>query len=309
MNIVWLEADSLIVPLPRPSFPHQWTEFPYTTATDTASRIANADIVILNKVKLGEEELAHAPKLKLVAITATGMDNVDVKACQARGVTVKNVVNYGPQSVAEHAFACLLQLVRRVPEWQAKVHDGSWSESRFFCMHTYPMRSLNEMTLGILGSGAIGQTLAGYGRGFGMKVLQIERRGAATVRDGYVGFEEGFATCDAISLHCPLNDDTRGLISDEVLGMMKPGSILINTARGALVQFDALKRALESGQLHGAALDVLEKEPPPKDHPMIQWQHPRCIVTPHIAWGTHQSQSNMARLVLKNLENFVSPVV
>ena len=126
MNIVWLEADSLIVPLPRPCFPHHWTEYPYTTAQDTASRIADAEVVILNKVKLGADELAHAPKLKLVAITATGMDNVDVKACRARGIEVKNVVNYGPQSVAEHAFACLLQLVRRVPEWQAKVQSEHW---------------------------------------------------------------------------------------------------------------------------------------------------------------------------------------
>lgn len=305
MKIVWLEADSLITPLPRPAFPHEWVEYPYTTPDQTAQRIADADIVILNKVRLGEEELRGASRVKLVAIAATGMDNVDLKACQVRHIQVKNVVNYGPQSVAEHAFACLLQLVRRVPEWQALVHNGSWSESRFFCLHNYPMRSLNEMTLGILGNGAIGQTLAGYARGFGMKVIQIERRGAEVIRPGYVPFEEGFATADAISLHCPLNEATRGLISDEVLGLMKEGSVLINTARGGLVQFDALRRAIESGRLLGAALDVLEKEPPPRDHPMVQWQHPRCIVTPHIAWGTLQSQSNMARLIRGNLEAFV----
>lgn len=308
MNIVWLERDSMSVPLPRPEFSHVWTEYPHTAPQHVNERIAQAHILIVNKVKIGPAQLDAAPQLKLIALTATGKDNIDLAACEARGIAVRNVVNYGPQAVAEHAFACLLQLVRRVPEWQAEVHNGAWSQSRFFCLHTYPMRSLNEMTLGILGSGAIGSTLAGYAKAFGMRVLSIERRGAEMVRPGYVSFEEGFAQSDAISLHCPLTPESRGLISAEVLALMKPGSILINTARGALVQFDALRAAIESGRLLGAALDVLEVEPPPADHPMVVWQHPRCIVTPHISWSTTQSQTNLARLVLQNIHNFVQEI-
>ncbi|MDX1669899.1 MAG: D-2-hydroxyacid dehydrogenase [Limnobacter sp.] len=305
MNIVWLEADSLSVDLPRPDSPHDWTQFPFTETSKVRERIAQADILIVNKVTIGEPELKAAPNLKAIAVTATGTDNIDSKACAARGVQVRNVVNYGPQAVAEHAFACLLQLVRRVPEWQQLVHNGSWSQSRFFCLHTLPMRSLNQMTLGILGNGAIGQKLAHYARSFDMDVLTIERPGASGVRAGYVSFEEGLSRVDVLSLHCPLNDQTKGLMNEANLRAMKKGSVLINTARGGLVDFDSLKTVLLDGHLDGAALDVLDTEPPPADHPMVQWSHPRLIVTPHVAWGTLQAQTRVAELTLENLENFL----
>ncbi|HEX4879229.1 MAG TPA: D-2-hydroxyacid dehydrogenase [Limnobacter sp.] len=306
MNIVWLESETLAVPLPRPACPHQWTEYPYTSREDVHARIADADILIINKVKIGQAELAAAPRLKMIQLVATGMDNVDQAACKARGVKVSNVVNYGPGSVAEHAMACILQLTRRVPEWQTLVHDGSWSASRFFCLHTLPMNSLDQMTLGILGSGAIGGKLGDFARAFGMTVVQIERQGASSVRDGYVSFEHGLSHCDVISLHCPLNEQTRGLFGDAVIAKMKPGAILVNTARGALVQFAAVKAALERGHLGGVALDVLDVEPPPKDHLMVSWQHPRCIITPHIAWGTESAQSNVGRLAIKHVDEFLA---
>lgn len=306
MHIVWLESESLSVPLPRPDVPHRWTEYPFTPPELVNERIADADVVILNKVKIGPANLEAAQSLKMVQLTATGMDNVDSVACKARGVLVSNVVNYGPESVAEHAMAALLQLVRRIPEWQELVHNGQWSASRFFCLHTLPMRSLCDMTLGVLGNGAIGNKFAGFAQAFGMRTLQIERPGAPTVRAGYVGFEDALKQCDVISLHCPLNDQTRGMMNDATFAAMKPGALLINTARGALVQFDALRRALESGHLGGAALDVLEVEPPPLSHPMIAWRHPRLIITPHVSWGTVRSQSNVARLAVGHVAKFIA---
>lgn len=305
MKIVWLESDSLSVPLPRPTVNHDWAEYPFTSADEVLARVSDAEILVVNKVKVTSDVIDAAPKLKMVQLTATGKDNVDIAACEAKGILVRNVVNYGPQAVAEHAFACLLQLVRRVPEWQGLVADGAWSRSRFFCLHDLPMRSLNEMTLGILGKGAIGEKLASYAAAFGMRVLYLDRPGQSQVREGYVGFEEGLANIDVLSLHCPLNESTKGLVSDSVLNQMKPGSILINTARGGLVQFEALKHALESGQLFGAALDVLDVEPPPKDHLMVQWTHPRLIVTPHVAWGTKQAQSNLGQIAMAQVEEFI----
>jgi glycerate dehydrogenase len=306
MNIVWLESETVRMPLPRPQCPHEWTEYPFTPADELHSRIAKADVLIINKVKIGQAELDAAPNLKMIQLVATGTDNVDKAACQARGVKVSNVVNYGPEAVAEHAMACILQLTRRVPEWQALVHDGSWSNSRFFCLHDLPMRGLNQQVLGILGSGAIGSKLAEFAMAFGMNVLHIERQGVHDPRTGYVTFEQGLARSDVLSLHCPLNEQTKGLIGTETISKMKPGAILVNTARGGLVQFDALKAAIEGGHLGGAALDVLDVEPPPKDHLMVQWRHPRCLITPHVAWGTENSQANVGRLAIKHVDEFLA---
>ena len=306
MNIVWLESETVRMPLPRPQCPHEWTEYSFTTADELHGRIAKAEVLIINKVKIGQAELDAAPNLKMIQLVATGTDNVDKAACQARGVKVSNVVNYGPESVAEHAMACILQLTRRVPEWQALVHDGSWSKSRFFCLHDLPMRGLNQQVLGVLGSGAIGSKLAEFAMAFGMNVLHIERQGVETPRTGYVTFDQGLARSDVLSLHCPLNEQTKGLIGTHTISKMKPGAILINTARGGLVQFDALKAAIESGHLGGAALDVLDVEPPPRDHLMVQWQHPRCLITPHVAWGTESSQANVGRLAVKHVDEFLA---
>lgn len=306
MKIVWLESETVRIPLPRPSCAHTWHEYPFTPADALHERIQDAEILIINKVRIGPLELAAAPRLKMIQLVATGTDNVDKQACAERGIKVSNVVNYGPESVAEHAMACILQLTRRVPEWEALVHDGSWSASRFFCLHTLPMKGLSTQTLGILGSGAIGSKLAEFARVFGMNILHIERQGVDKPRKGYVTFEHGLSHSDVLSLHCPLNDQTRGLIGPATLSRMKKGAILINTARGGLVQFDALKQAIESGQLGGAALDVLDVEPPPKDHLMVQWQHPRCIITPHVAWGTENAQQNAGRLAIKHVDEFIA---
>ena len=303
-RIVFLEKDSLGVPFERPSIPHVWEEYPYTDAADLVLRLQGADVAVINKVKMTASVLAQLPALKLIVLCATGMDNVDLAACEQRGITVKNAVNYGPESVAEHVMACLLTLSRHLYDWQARVHDGSWSSSRFFCLHTYPMQPLSEQTLVILGSGAIGSATARFARAFGMRVLNAERPAASNVREGYVAFDEAIAQADAISLHCPLNESTKGMFNETLFKRMKPGAILINTARGALVHFSDALAALESGRLGGLALDVLDVEPPPADHLMVTARHPRLFVTPHIAWATIAAQTNLVRIVKNNIERF-----
>ncbi len=303
-HVVFLEKDSLGVPFPALSIPHEWSQFDYTMPEQVVPRLLNADIAVINKVKLLAEQLQQLPRLRLIVLCATGMDNVDQAYCKAHGIEVRNAVNYGPESVAEHVMACMLSLTRHLNDWQARVHDGSWSASRFFCLHTYPMRPLSAQTLAVIGSGAIGSATAGFAAAFGMKVLQTERPGVTTVRPGYVAFEQAMAQADVVTLHCPLNDTTRGLFNANTFAMMKKGAILINTARGALVNFPDLLAALESGQLGGAALDVLEVEPPPADHLMVRARHPRLLVTPHIAWATIEAQMSLVNIVKNNIETF-----
>jgi glycerate dehydrogenase len=306
VQVVWLEKDSFRVALPRPTAPHVWTEYDDTPPESLMPRIAPADVLIVNKCKIGPAELDACPHLKMIAITATGTDNVDLNACEARGITVRNVVNYGAHAVAEHVMASLLTLTRHVREWSELAHNGTWSDSRFFCLHTHPMRSLSSQTLGILGSGAIGQQLALFAKAFGMSVIRLERQGAQQIRSGYVPFEQGLKTVDALSLHCPLNPDTKGLINRNTLALMKPDAIVLNTARGGLIVFEDLLDALHGGRLGGAAIDVLDIEPPPKNHVMVKASHPRLLLTPHIAWATIEAQTTLVKRVKQNIDAFLS---
>ena len=308
-QIVFLEQDSLGVPFVRPNTPHTWQAFAYSPADLVVERLQHADVAIINKVKMTADVLAQLPSLKLIAICATGTDNVDLAYCAQNNITVKNAVNYGPESVAEHVMACMLSLSRHLNDWQARVLDGSWSASRFFCLHTYPMRPLSAQTLAIVGSGAIGQATARFAKAFGMTVLHAERPDAQATRPGYTAFGEALAQADVVSLHCPLNDLTRGLFNTKTFGLMKPGAVLINTARGALVNFSDVLSALDSGHLGGAALDVLEVEPPPANHLMVTARHPRLLVTPHIAWATQEAQQNLVNIVKNNIDSFYLPAM
>lgn len=305
-HVVWLEKDSFSIPMPRPRERHRWTEYAFTTAAELPQRIATADVVIVNKCRLGPAQLDAAPNLRMVAVAATGTDNIDLKACEARGIPVRNVVNYGAHAVAEHVMATLLTLSRCVREWSDAAHDGRWSSSRFFCLHDYRMSSLSSRTLGIVGSGSIGQQLALFAQAFGMSVIRLERPDAAVVRPGYVAFDAGLAQVDVLSLHCPLTPQTRGMLNAARLAQLKPGAIVINTARGALVVFEDLLAALESGRLGGAAIDVLDVEPPPADHLMVRARHPRLLLTPHVAWATVEAQTTLATRVRDSIDVFLS---
>lgn len=306
--IVFLDQASFpdSVRIHPPAAAHRWRDYPRTAPDEVAARIAGARVVITNKVKVGAEAMAGAPDLGLIAVSATGMDNVDQTAAAARGIVVKNVGGYAMTAVAEHAMMLMLALARRLDAHRAAVLDGSWTASPQFCVFAAPMRELSGMRLGLVGSGAIAGALAERAKAFGMEVVSAERRGAAA-RPGRVPFETVLATCDVISLHCPLTDETRNLLNAETFAAMKPGMIVINTARGALIDEAALEAALDAGQVGGAGLDVAPTEPPPAGAPILRLAaRDDVIVTPHVAWASAGAMRTLADKVTANIQAFLT---
>jgi len=308
MHIVFLDRSTFV---PEVRFPTGalgdccWNEYPATRPADVAPRIREAEVLLSNKVRVTAEHMAAAPRLKLIAATATGVDHIDLDAARARGIGVANVRGYAVHAVPEHVFALLLALRRSLIGYRADLRAGRWSRSDIYCLHTQPLRDLAGSTLGIVGSGSLGQAVARLAAAFGMRVLQAERRGAATVRPGRVPFERVLAEADALTLHVPLTPETRHLIGPGEFARLKPGAVLINTARGALVDPRALRAALQSGRLAGAGIDVLETEPPPPDHPLLTADLPNLIVTPHVAWASLEAQQRLADEVMANVAAFL----
>ncbi|HHK5988810.1 D-2-hydroxyacid dehydrogenase [Neisseria sp. P0009.S008] len=306
LHIVVLDRDTLVN---RPfdfDFPHTLSSYGTTEAHETLERIRGADIVITNKVVISAQAFAKNPQLKLVAVTATGVNNVDVEAAKQNGTAVCNIRAYGNESVAEHAFMMMITLMRNLPAYQRDVAAGLWENSPFFCHLGAPMRDLNGKTLAIFGRGNIGQTLATYAQAFKMKVLFVEHKHAETVRDGYVSFDEAVRTADALSLHCPLTPETANMIGEAELQQMKPGAILINCGRGGLVDEAALVAALKYGQIGGAGFDVLTQEPPRYGNPLLKARLPNLIVTPHIAWASQEAANRLFDILLDNINRFVA---
>lgn len=307
MNIVFLDRSTFA---PAVRFPTdalgdcRWREYPMTRAADVVARAQDADIVLTNKVRLTAEQLAALPRLRLIAATATGVDHIDFEAARARGLAVANVRGYAVNTVPEHVFALMLALRRSLFGYREDVRAGRWSKSDIYCLLTQPLRDLAGGTLGIVGGGSLGSAVARLGAAFGMRVLQAERRGAAVTRPGRTPFGQVLAESDALTLHIPLTPETRHLIGAPELARMKPGAILINTARGALVDPRALLAALKSGRLAGAGIDVLEVEPPPADHPLLTADLPNLIVTPHVAWASLEAQQRLADEVMANIAAF-----
>lgn len=286
-------------------FEHQTVEYEKTASEETAERIHNADIVITNKVKISAEHIAANPQLKLIAVTATGVNNVDIAAAKKAGTAVCNIRAYGNESVAEHAFMLMIALMRNLPAYQRDMAAGIWEKSPFFCHFSAPIRDLNGKTLAIFGRGNIGETLAGYARAFNMNVIFGEHKHAETVREGYVSFDEAIRSADAVSLNCPLTEETADMIGAEELQQMKPGAVLINCARGGLVDEQALVAALKYGRLGGAGFDVLTEEPPRNGNPLLKARLPNLIVTPHIAWGSTEAHNRLFDILLDNINRFV----
>ena len=306
LHIVVLDRDTLVN---RPfdfDFPHTLSSYGTTEAHETLERIRGADIVITNKVVISAQAFAKNPQLKLVAVTATGVNNVDVEAAKQNGTAVCNIRAYGNESVAEHAFMMMITLMRNLPAYQRDVAAGLWENSPFFCHLGAPMRDLNGKTLAIFGRGNIGQTLATYAQAFKMKVVFVEHKHAETVRDGYVSFDEAVRTADALSLHCPLTPETANMIGEAELQQMKPGAILINCGRGGLVDEAALVAALKYGQIGGAGFDVLTQEPPRDSNPLLKARLPNLIVTPHIAWASQEAANRLFDILLDNINRFVA---
>lgn len=306
LHIVVLDRDTLVN---RPfdfDFPHTLSSYGTTEAHETLERIRGADIVITNKVVISAQTFAKNPQLKLVAVTATGVNNVDVEAAKQNGTAVCNIRAYGNESVAEHAFMMMITLMRNLPAYQRDVAAGLWENSPFFCHLGAPMRDLNGKTLAIFGRGNIGKTLATYAQAFKMNVVFAEHKNAQSVRDGYVSFDEAIRSADVVSLNCPLTPQTANMIGEAELQQMKPGAILINCGRGGLVDEAALVAALKYGQIGGAGFDVLTQEPPRDGNPLLKARLPNLIITPHIAWASQEAANRLFDILLDNINRFVA---
>ena len=281
--------------------------YPTTDAAKVVARSAGAAVLVINKVKLGESEFAQLPDLKLVAITATGYDNVDLKAAADRGVTVCNVPIYSTQSVAQHVFACLLSVIHRPFEHNVAIHEGAWQAAGQFTFWLSPLTELAGKTMGIVGFGRIGQATAKLAEAFGMnlKISSRTKKDVAGFESAiWCDFEELFATSDVISLHCPQTDSNRGFVNRELLSRMKPTSILVNTARGGLINESDLAECLNEEKLAAACLDVATAEPINPDNPLLKAKN--CLLTPHIAWTTVEARSRLIGFVAENIRAFVS---
>ena len=306
LQIVVLDRDTLVNRPFEFDFPHTLSSYGTTEAHETLARIRGADIIITNKVVISAEHIAANPQLKLIALAATGVNNVDVEAAKQNGTAVCNIRAYGNESVAEHAFMMMITLMRNLPAYQRDVAAGLWENSPFFCHLGAPMRDLNGKTLAIFGRGNIGKTLATYAQAFKMNVVFAEHKNAQSVRDGYVSFDEAIRSADVVSLNCPLTPQTANMIGEAELQQMKPGAILINCGRGGLVDEAALVAALKYGQIGGAGFDVLTQEPPRDDNPLLKARLPNLIVTPHIAWASQEAANRLFDILLDNINRFVA---
>ena len=304
-KIVFLERNTFNVPFRRPSFEHEWIEFGETALDQVVERLDQASIAICNKLQLSAEALSQLPELRLIAVAATGVDNVDLAFCRSHNIAVCNTRGYAVNSLPEHALMLMLALRRNLIAYRNEVKAGRWHEARQFCLLDHPIGDLKGTTLGIVGFGTLGRSMAQLGRAIGMGVIVAERKNAAVVRADRVSFNDVLRSSDVISLHCPLTDETRNLIGADELQQMKPGAILINTARGGLIDDHALLDALQSGRLAGAGIDVLRNEPPRDGNPLLDVDLPNLIVTPHNAWASRQAMQTLADQLIDNLEGFV----
>ncbi len=309
LRLVQLEGESLIADVRRPAFDHTWVEHARTAPSQVIERLAGATIAITNKVPIDAASIAALPELKMIAISATGTNNVDLDACRERGIVVSNIRGYAGHTVPEHVMALVLALSRNLVAWRESLQAGGWQRSEQFCLFDHPIRDLHGATLGLIGAGTLGNGVARLAEAFGMRVLRAERKGAVVIRPGYTAFGEVLAEADAISLHCPLTADTLNLIGESELQMMKPSALLINTARGGIVDEAALIRALKAGWIGGAGFDVITAEPPPAGHPMLDpalLALPNFLLTPHVAWSSRPAMQTLADQLIDNIEAFVA---
>lgn len=305
-RIVFLERDTIQAGFRRPNFDHEWVEYADTLPPEVVERVQPASIIISNKLSLGEPQLEHAPDVKLIAIAATGSDCVDLDYCRRRGITVCNVRGYAVSSVPEHVLMLVLALRRNLLLYRQDVQGGKWQQSKQFCLLSHPLHDIKSSTLGIVGFGSIGKSMAQLAESVGMKVLISEHKNAKSIRAGRTAFDEVLAQSDVVTLHCPLTDETRDMFGRREFEMMKRGALLINTARGALIQDQALIAALREGLIAGAASDVLREEPPRHGSPLLDLNLPNFIVTPHVAWASDEAMQTLADQVIDNLEAFVA---
>ena len=304
-RIVFLDRSSLVATLKKPSFAHTWADHPTTTPGEVVERLSGATIAVTNKIALRKDALAALPELKLIAVAATGTDIVDVAECKARGIVVSNIRNYAVATLPEHVFTLMLALRRNLIAYRADVEAGKWQKSTAFCLLDHPLHDISGSTLGVIGLGALGARVARLGQAFGMRVLGYDPVAPAGEGVTTATVPEILAQSDVVSLHLPLTPTTRNMIGAAELATMKPTALLINTARGGLVDEAALASALTSGKLGGAGFDVLTKEPPEDANPLLRLRLPNFILTPHIAWASAEAQQALADQLVENIELFV----
>ena len=304
-RIVFLDRSTLQARVRRPAFEHTWQEYAVTGAGELVERLQEATVAITNKVPLHAEALRRLPKLKLIAVAATGYDVIDIAYCQANGIAVANIRNYAVHTVPEHAFALITALRRSLIAYREDVEKGRWQQIDQFCFFDHPIRDLYGATLGIIGEGVLGQGTANIARGFGMRVLFADHAPPKAPGVVFTPLDQVLAESDVISLHVPLTADTRNVIGIEQFRRMKRTAILINTARGGLVDERALVQALKEGLIAGAGFDVLTREPPREGNPLLELRLPNFILTPHVAWASDGAMQFLADQLVDNIEAFV----
>ncbi len=276
------------------------TVYDYTAPEDTLPRMADAPMVLTNKTAITAQIMAHCPALRYIGVLATGFNVVDIAAARERGIVVTNVPDYGTQAVAQFVMALLLEICHRVGHHHQAVQQGRWTACRDFSFWDYPLMELQGKTLGIVGYGRIGRATAELARAFGMRVLAYSRHGQG---EPFVPLEELYRQSDVVSLHCPLTKENAAMINAQTLAQMKDGVILINTARGGLVDENALREALLSGKVYAAAVDVVSQEPIRAGHPLLGLDN--CIITPHIAWASHEARQRLMDTAVENVRQFL----
>lgn len=283
----------------------QWRVFGMSDRSQLVERLEGAQVAVTNKVGFDAELIERLPQLRLICVSATGVNNIDLDAAVRRGLRVCNVKGYSTDSVAQHVFTLVLALIGRVRDYDGAVRRGRWSAQEMFCLLDYPIAELASKTLGIVGYGDIGRAVERIGAAFGMRVVVAQRRGAEVAPDR-VPLDQLLEQVDVLTLHCPLTPATRGLIGASELARMKSSAVLINTARGALVDEAALAQALRAGRLGGAGVDVLSAEPPPATNPLLATDMPNLLVTPHVAWATREARQRLVDEVAQNIEAFLA---
>jgi glycerate dehydrogenase len=301
-RVVFLDRDSLKAKVRKPSCATEYVEYAKTSVEEIVPRLKNATVAIINKVPMRADTLQRLPNLKMIAVAATGYDVVDVGYCKEHGIAVANIRNYAIHTVPEHTFALILALRRNLLAYRQDVENGVWNKSDQFCFFTHDIGDLHGSTLGIIGEGAIGQGTAAIGRAFGMRVLFADHPPPKMEGVTFTPHEQVLAESDVISLHCPLMPSTRNLINIDAFRKMKRNALLINTARGGLVDEAALIQALDEGLIAGAGFDVLTFEPPRNGHPLLDVRRPNFILTPHIAWASDGAMQFLADQLIDNIE-------
>ena len=308
MKAVFLDRNTLSshMELSVPEGVTQWVIYESTRPEEVITHLAGADIAITNKVKIRREHLKQLPQLKLIQLTATGMDNIDTQAAKELGIEVKNVVGYSTESVAEHFFMLMLASLRGLKPYHTAVETGVWQADGRFCLTEPTLLDLHTRTLGIIGVGHIGKAITERAKAFGMRVLWAEREGKDPRNSDYTPFDQVLAQSDVLSLNCPLTPETHHLICKRTLAKMQRKPLLINVARGAVVDPQAVYDALQQDKLLGFATDVFEQEPPRKDDPLMQLaQHPRVLLTPHVAWASQYALDKLWKKVKEQIEQFI----